>query len=60
MIRWMQAKQGLWPLSPEVESRLLDYLTAHYGPNRESGARRRLPLPAALMPPVELDSPAPI
>ena len=60
MIRWMQAKQGLWPLSPEVESRLLDYLTAHYGPDRESGARRRLPLPAALMPPVELDSPAPI
>ena len=57
LIRWMQSKQGLWALAPETESRLLDYLTAHYGPDRESAEQRRLPLPQALMPPVEADAP---
>lgn len=57
LIRWMQDKQGLWALAPETESKLLDYLTAHYGPDRESAEQRRLPLPQALMPPVEADAP---
>ena len=41
MIRWMQAKQGLWPLEPDVENAILDYLAAHYGP---TAASRRAPL----------------
>ena len=57
LIRWMQNKQGLWTLAPETESKLLDYLTAHYGPDKESGEQRRLPLPQALMPPAEADAP---
>ena len=31
MIRWMQAKQGLWDLG-EKESVILDYLATHYAP----------------------------
>ena len=57
IIRWMQNKQGLWALAPETESKLLDYLSVHYGPDRESAGQRRLPLPQALMPPVEADAP---
>jgi len=41
MIRWMQAKQGLWPLEPETETAILDYLATHYGP---TAASRRAPL----------------
>jgi len=41
MIRWMQAKQGLWPLEPDVENAILDYLAANYGP---TAASRRPPL----------------
>lgn len=48
MIRWMQETQNLWPLAPEIESRLLDYLATHYGARTYS---RRPPLPAHLMPP---------
>jgi len=59
LIRWMQQTQGLWALAPEIESKLLDYLTAHYGPNQESAAQRRLPLSQALMPPAEPDTPEP-
>lgn len=41
MIRWMQEKQGLWQLEPEVENTILDYLAANYGPTETS---RRAPL----------------
>lgn len=41
MIRWMQAKQGLWQLEPEAENAILDYLAANYGP---TAASRRPPL----------------
>lgn len=48
MIRWMQQTQNLWPLAPEVEDKLLSYLSTHYG---AKGFARRAPLPAHLMPP---------
>ena len=41
MIRWMQDKQGLWDLEPDVENTILDYLAANYGP---TAASRRAPL----------------
>jgi hypothetical protein len=41
MIRWMQEKQGLWDLEPDLENTILDYLAAHYGP---VAASRRPPL----------------
>ena len=41
MIRWMQEKQGLWELEPELENAILDYLAANYGP---VAASRRPPL----------------
>lgn len=40
-IRWMQEKQGLWQLEPQMEQRILDYLAGHYAPAR---ALRRPPL----------------
>jgi cytochrome c5 len=40
MIRWMQAKQGLWDLG-EQENIILDYLAANYAPE---AAGRRLTL----------------
>ncbi|GGC05603.1 hypothetical protein GCM10011352_34760 [Marinobacterium zhoushanense] len=47
IIRWMQETQGLWPLPPETEDTILDYLVEHYGP--KEGARRA-PLPPTMMP----------
>lgn len=41
MIRWMQDKQGLWQLEPDLENVILDYLSANYGP---TAASRRPPL----------------
>ena len=41
MIRWMQAKQGLWELEPDVEKEILDYLATNYAP---TAASRRPPL----------------
>lgn len=41
MIRWMQAKQGLWELPADEEKVILDYLATNYGPTR---AYRRAPL----------------
>lgn len=52
MIRWMQATQNLWPLAPDVEADLLDYLASAYAP---PPATRRAPLPPALMPAPEAD-----
>ena len=46
MIRWMQEKQGLWPLGPNEEV-ILDYLSTHYGPTKSF---RRAPLPKQMMP----------
>jgi len=41
MIRWMQAKQGLWQLDADTENAILDYLATNYGP---TAASRRAPL----------------
>jgi hypothetical protein len=41
MIRWMQDKQGLRKLEPDVENAILDYLSENYGPVATS---RRPPL----------------
>ena len=46
-IRWMQATQNLWPIPPDVEGSILDYLSTHYPPGR---AARRPPLHPSLMP----------
>ncbi|WOH38510.1 hypothetical protein RI844_04640 [Thalassotalea fonticola] len=40
-IRWMQEKQGLWPLM-QNEVIILDYLEKHYSPT-DSGRRKNLP-----------------
>ncbi len=48
MIRWMQAKQNLWPFDENTESRIIAYLATNYPPD---AARRRAAIPAALMPP---------
>ena len=47
MIRWMQAKQNLWALAPDVEARIVAYLSKHFGPRLE---RRRAALPGDQMP----------
>jgi hypothetical protein len=48
-IRWMQNKQGLWPLGSN-ETIILDYLETYYGPVADS---RRPPIPGHLMPPLK-------
>ncbi len=48
MIRWMQAKQNLWPFDENTESRIIAYLANNYPPD---AARRRAAIPPALMPP---------
>lgn len=52
-IRWMQDTQGLPTLADEVESSILDYLAANYGPKPHS---RRSGLPPELMPPNPYDN----
>jgi len=47
IIRWMQATQNLWQFQAEVETQILDYLTANYPPQPN---RRRAPIPPRLMP----------
>jgi len=47
MIRWMQAKQNLWPFQPEIEARIIAYLAENYAPDED---RRRAALPPDLMP----------
>ncbi len=51
IIRWMQAKQGLWALEAQTESKILDYLAAEYGPSNDSEDGRRPALKPKLMPP---------
>ncbi len=46
LIRWMQAKHGLWPLG-EFEAPILDYLAKYYAP---TSAGRRQPLGMDLLP----------
>ena len=48
LIRWMQKTQGLWPLPPEMEDKILTYLATAYG---EKTNGRRPPLKASLLPP---------
>jgi len=36
LIRWMQAKQGLQELEPDIENKILDYLATYYGPTAAS------------------------
>lgn len=52
-IRWMQDSQGLRELSADLENRILDYLSEHYGPRTDA---RRAGLPPQLMP----DNPYPV
>lgn len=47
-IRWMQRTQNLWPLPPEQEPAILDYLADHYD---ETEWGRRPPLKSKLLPP---------
>ncbi len=48
MIRWMQAKQNLWPFDENTEHRIIAYLANNYPPD---AARRRAAIPPGLMPP---------
>ena len=48
MIRWMQAKQNLWPFDENTERRIIAYLANNYPPD---AARRRAAIPPGLMPP---------
>ncbi len=55
LIRWMQAKQGLWPLDPSIENEILDYLSTRYGRSSDADDRRRPAIADPLMPPLEVD-----
>ncbi|MEN7341317.1 MAG: hypothetical protein AAAFM81_00185 [Pseudomonadota bacterium] len=46
-IRWMQKTQNLWVIPPEIENKILDYLSKNYA---DEAAGRRPALPPALMP----------
>lgn len=48
LIDWMQEKQGLWPLAPEIEDQILTYLAKNYPPGEVS---RRRNLAASMRPP---------
>ncbi len=48
LIDWMQEKQGLWPLAPEIEEQILTYLEKNYPPGEVS---RRRNLPVSTRPP---------
>ena len=47
LFRWMQETQNLWPIPPEFENTMLDYLANNYGVKPSA---RRQPLPSELMP----------
>ena len=51
LIRWMQKKQGLWPLDPQTENIIVDYLATHYGRPQVADDTRRPALSDHLMPP---------
>ena len=46
-IRWMQKTQNLWPLPPDQEKQILDYLAANYA---DEDRGRRPPLDPELLP----------
>lgn len=48
IITWMQKSAGLWELTSEQRTTILDYLAGNYGPKEAS---RREPLPPHLLPP---------
>jgi hypothetical protein len=41
-IAWMQATQGLWPLTPDIKEPILDYLVANFGPSSEGEFKQPL------------------
>jgi hypothetical protein len=41
-IAWMQATQGLWPLTPDIKEPILDYLVTHFGPSPEGEVQKPL------------------
>ncbi len=50
IVDWMQKDHGLvWLVDPEVEEKIVTYLTENYAP--EAGNYRRAPIPATLLPP---------
>ena len=51
LIRWMQKKQGLWPLDLQTEDTILEYLASHYGRPALADDTRRPALPDHLLPP---------
>ncbi len=53
IVKWMQKDAGLWKLDPTIEKQIIEYLAANYGP---SGAYRRSPVPATLLPPNPYES----
>ena len=53
IVKWMQKDAGLWKLDPTIEKQIIGYLAANYGP---SGAYRRAPVPATLLPPNPYES----
>jgi hypothetical protein len=57
LIRWMQKKQGLWPLDPSIENEILDYLSTRYGRSSDADDRRRPAIAEYLMPPIEVEWP---
>ena len=57
LIRWMQKKQGLWPLDPQTEDAIVGYLATHYGRPQIADDTRRPALSDGLMPPISASLP---
>ena len=55
MLRWMQRTQNLWPIPPQQEAQLLDYLADNYN---ETEWGRRPPLSPSLMPTARAPAPS--
>lgn len=50
IVDWMQKDHGLlWLVDPEIEEKIVTYLTENYAP--DEGNYRRAPIPATLLPP---------
>jgi hypothetical protein len=60
LIRWMQEKQGLWPLDPQTENVIVGYLATHYGRPQVADDTRRPALSDHLMPPASSSLPPPV
>lgn len=50
LIRWMQKEQNLWTFAPDVEDKIITYLSTYYGGHATS---RRSALAPHLMPPFQ-------